>query len=197
MYPPIESYSTEMLKVSDIHTLYIEESGNPEGKPVICIHGGPGAGSAPRTREFFNPEKYRIIQFDQRGCGKSTPHASLDDNNTQALIEDIEKIRKHLNIEKWQVWGGSWGSTLSLAYSQVHPEKTTELILRGVFMSRESELKWLYQEGASLIFPDAFEPYKLFIPESEHHDMITSYYKRLTSNDENIRLKAAKLWTTW
>lgn len=197
MYPPIETYNEEMLKVSDIHTLYIEESGNPEGKPVICIHGGPGGGSSPKIRQFFNPQKYRIIQFDQRGCGKSTPHASLEENNTQFLIEDIEKIRKHLNIPKWMVWGGSWGSTLGLAYSQTNPEAVTEMVFRGIFMCRESELKWFYQEGASRIFPDAFEPYKNFIPEVEQDNLISAYYKRLTSKDEKTRLKAAKLWTEW
>jgi proline iminopeptidase len=197
MYPAIEAYKTEMLPVSDVHTLYIEESGNANGKPVICIHGGPGGGSSPKIRQFFDPQKYRIIQFDQRGCGQSTPHADLTDNTTPHMIADIETIREHLGIEKWQVWGGSWGSTLGLAYSEAHPERVTELVLRGIFMCREKELKWFYQEGASRIFPDAFEPYQKFIPQSEQDNMIKAYYQKLTHEDEKTRLQAAKLWTGW
>ncbi|MBS9777321.1 MAG: prolyl aminopeptidase [Gammaproteobacteria bacterium] len=197
LYPPIETTQTGLLKVSDIHDIYWEESGNPNGKPVIFVHGGPGGGTSPETRRFFNPQKYRIIQFDQRGCGKSTPHACLDDNTTWDLVADMEKIREMLGIDKWQVFGGSWGSTLSLSYAQKYPERVTELVLRGIFMLREKELRWFYQEGASFLFPDAWEQYESFIPEDERHDLMAAYHKRLLSDDTELRLEAARRWSVW
>ncbi len=197
LYPAIEPYREFDLKVSELHTIHIEESGNPNGKPVIFLHGGPGGGIEPIYRQYFNPRKWRVIIFDQRGCGKSTPHAELRENTTWDLVADIETIRRYLDIDKWAVFGGSWGSTLSLAYSQTHPNRTTELILRGIFMLRQIELHWFYQEGASYIFPDAWEKYLEPIPENEQGDLIEAYYKRLTSNDERVRIEAAKAWSIW
>ncbi len=197
LYANVEANKTGMLKVSEIHSIYWEESGNPNGKPVIFVHGGPGGGTSPKTRGFFNPEKYRIIQFDQRGCGKSTPHACLEENTTWDLVADMEKIREMLGIEKWQVFGGSWGSTLSLAYAETHPERVTELVLRGIFMLRDKELKWFYQEGASFIYPDAWEKYLEFIPEEERGDLMKAYRKRLVSEDKELRLEAARRWSVW
>ena len=196
-YPEIEPYRTERLKVSSIHQLYFEESGNPEGKPVVFVHGGPGGGTDSSHRRFFDPERYRIILFDQRGCGKSTPHASLEENTTWDLVDDMEKIRKHLGIDHWQVFGGSWGSTLALTYAQQHPSAVTELILRGIFLLRKKEINWFYQFGASEIFPDAWEAYRDAIPENERHDFLKAYYKRLTSDNSEIRLNAARAWSIW
>lgn len=197
LYPPIEPYRVDRLRVSAEHEIYFEESGNPDGKPVIFLHGGPGGGSDPKQRRYFHPEKYRIICFDQRGCGKSTPYASLTNNTTWDLVEDIEKVRRHLGIERWQVFGGSWGSTLALAYSETHPEPVTELILRGIFLLRRQEIEWFYQRGASILYPDAWEPYLAHIPEGEREDMLTAYYRRLTSEDADVRLAAAKIWSGW
>ena len=196
-YPPIEPYRTGMLPVTDGHTLYFEESGNPNGKPVIFVHGGPGGGTEAKQRRFFDPAVYRIVLFDQRGCGKSTPFASLEANTTWHLVADMERLREHLKIEKWQVFGGSWGSTLALAYAQTHPQRTTELVLRGIFLLRKWEIDWFYQEGTSHIFPDAWEKYLAPIPESERGDLVTAYYKRLTSNDPKVRSEAAKAWSMW
>ncbi len=197
LYTNIEPNKTGMLQVSDLHQAYWEECGNPNGKPVVFVHGGPGGGTSPKSRGFFNPEKYRIIQFDQRGCGKSTPHACLEENTTWDLIADMEKIREMLGIEKWQVFGGSWGSTLSLAYAQTHPERVTELVLRGIFMLRQKELQWFYQEGASFIYPDAWEPYYNFIPKEERYDLMGAYQKRLLSDDKDLQLEAARHWSVW
>jgi proline iminopeptidase len=197
LYPPIEPYRTGMLKVSDVHTLYWEESGNPKGKPAVFLHGGPGGGSDPKVRRFFHPDKYRIVVFDQRGCGKSTPYASLEANTTWDLVSDIEKLRAHLAIDRWQVFGGSWGSTLALAYAEKHPDRVTELVLRGIFLLRKKEIDWFYQEGASIIYPDAWEPYFAHIPEAERGDLVTAYHKRLTSEDPAVRLAAAKVWSGW
>jgi len=197
VYPEIQARQTGMLKVSDLHTLYWEVTGVPDGQPVVVLHGGPGGGSIPDYRRYFNPEKYNIVIFDQRGCGKSTPHAELEDNNTPAMIEDIEKLRKHLKIDTWFVFGGSWGSTLSLLYAIHHPDRTRGLILRGIFLCRRSELLWFYQDGASHIFPDAFEPYREHIPEEERGDLIAAYYKRLTSDSKEVRLAAAREWCRW
>ena len=197
LYPEIEPFNTGYLKVSDIHTVYFEESGNPEGKPAIFVHGGPGGGSNPAHRRYHDPSKYRIVVFDQRGCGRSTPYASLQDNTTWHLVSDMEAIREHLSIEKWQVFGGSWGSTLGLAYAQTHPQRVTELVLRGIFMLRRSELIWFYQHGASHIFPDAWDSYLQAIPEVEHGDLISAYYRRLTSEDEHVRNAAARAWSVW
>ena len=197
LYPPIEPYNTGRLQVSSLHEIYFEESGNPAGKPVVFLHGGPGGGSDPKQRRYFNPAKYRIVLFDQRGCGKSTPYASLEENTTWDLVSDTEKIRQHLGIERWMVFGGSWGSTLALAYSETHPERVTELIVRGIFLLRRQEIEWFYQRGASVLFPDAWEPYLAHIPEQERGDMLDAYYRRLTHEDVAVRMAAAKIWSTW
>ncbi|WP_394837159.1 prolyl aminopeptidase [Pendulispora rubella] len=196
-YPEIEPYQSGRLKVSDTHEIYWEVSGNPQGKPAVFVHGGPGGGTEPKQRRFFDPKKYRIVLFDQRGCGKSTPHASLEDNTTWHLVADMEALRKHLSIEKWQVFGGSWGSTLALAYAQTHPERVTELVLRGIFLLRKWEIDWFYQHGTSAIYPDAWEDYLAPIPENERHDMVHAYYKRLTSPDPKVQAEAAKAWSVW
>jgi len=196
-YPPIEPFRTGRLRVSPVHELYFEESGNPQGKPVVFLHGGPGFGTEPSHRRFFDPKAYRIVLFDQRGCGKSTPHASLDENTTWDLVEDMEKLRAHLGIEKWQVFGGSWGSTLALAYSETHPERVTEIVLRGIFLVRKREIDWFYQRGASAIFPDAWEKYVEPIPEAERGDLLRAFHRRLTHEDPQVRLRAAKAWSIW
>jgi proline iminopeptidase len=197
LYPLIEPYRESNLQVSDLHTIHFEESGNPQGKPILLLHGGPGGGCSPFYRQYFHPEKWRLIMFDQRGCGQSKPHAELRENTTWDLVNDIEKLREYLDIEKWVVFGGSWGSSLSLAYSQTHPQRCTGLILRGIFMLRQKELRWFYQEGASFIFPDAWQEYLKPIPDDEREDMITAYYKRLTSPDLQIQLAAARAWSIW
>jgi proline iminopeptidase len=197
LYPEIEPYDTGMLKVSDLHTLYYEQSGNPNGKPVVFLHGGPGGGTNPKCRRFFDPAVYRIVLFDQRGCGKSTPHAELHENTTWNLVNDIERIRGHLGIDRWQVFGGSWGSTLALAYAQTHPERVTELVLRGIFMLRRWELEWFYQKGCDALYPDAWETYLKAIPEVEHGDLMSAYYRRLTSSDPIERVEAARAWSVW
>lgn len=197
LYPPRQPYNEGELKVSDLHTIHFEESGNPEGKPIVLLHGGPGGGCPPFYRQYFDPEKWRLVMFDQRGCGQSKPHAELQENTTWDLVNDIEKLREYLNIQQWVVFGGSWGSTLSLAYSQTHPERCKGLILRGIFMVRQKEIRWFYQEGASYIFPDAWEEYVKPIPLNERDDMLTAYYQRLTSPDAQIRLEAARAWSIW
>ncbi|KAF9959051.1 hypothetical protein BGZ72_010392 [Mortierella alpina] len=198
LYPKIECYDHGLLKVSDIHTLYFEQSGNPQGKPVIYLHGGPGGGVSAHDRRYFDPSVYRIILLDQRGAGKSTPTASLEDNTTWALVDDIERLREHLKIDKWVVFGGSWGSTLSLVYAQEHPDRVKALILRGIFMLRQSELRWFYEQGgASNIFPDAWDKYIEPIPENERDNFIAAYHKRLTGSDEEERIRCAKAWSTW
>ena len=198
-YPPIKPYNKGFLRVSDVHELYYEESGNPDGKPVVFLHGGPGGGTDAKMRQFFNPKKYRIVLFDQRGSGKSKPAANLVDNTTWHLVADIETIREHLGIDKWQVFGGSWGSTLALAYAQKHPERCTELVLRGIFLLRKSELDWFYQnpEGAASMFPDLWEDYLKPLSESEREDCVKSYYKRLTSENRDTLLEAARAWSIW
>lgn len=197
LYPPIEPTQTGLLPVSDLHQIYYEVSGNPQGRPVVVLHGGPGGGSLPVYRQYFDPSRWRIVQFDQRGCGKSMPHAELRENTTWDLVRDIETLRSHLGIEQWVVFGGSWGSTLSLAYSQTHPERCLGLILRGIFMLRQMELRWFYQEGTSYIFPDAWEHYLKPIPPEERHDLMAAYYRRLTSDDPATRLEAARAWSVW
>jgi proline iminopeptidase len=199
LYPPIRPYQRGRLKVSPLHTLYYEQSGNPDGKPVVFLHGGPGGASDGTMRRFFDPARYRIVLFDQRGCGRSTPHASLQDNTTWHLVDDIEKLREHLGIERWQVFGGSWGSTLALAYAQMFPSVVTELVLRGIFLLRRSELEWFYQnpEGAASLFPDRWEDYVAQIPPNERRDMIRAYYHRLTSDDRKVRRAAARAWSVW
>ena len=197
LYPEIDAHTTGFLKVSDLHTIAWEQSGNSSGIPVIVIHGGPGGGSQPSYRRYFDPSKFNIIQFDQRGCGNSTPYAELEDNNTHASVSDLEKLRQHLGIEEWHVFGGSWGSTLSLIYAQNHPSRVLSLVLRGIFMCRKSELHWFYQDGASHVFPDAFDSYIGHIPPSEQGDLIAAYYSRLTSEEVEVRRAAAREWTRW
>jgi proline iminopeptidase len=196
-YPEIQPYRTGYLQVSPLHSIYFEESGNPTGKPVVFLHGGPGGGTSPKQRRFFNPDRYRVVLFDQRGCGKSRPHASLEDNTTWYLVSDIEALRTHLGIERWQVFGGSWGSSLALAYAQSHPDRVSELVLRGIFLLRRWELEWFYQRGTSALFPDAFEPFRDLIPEAERGDMIAAYYRRLTSENPIERQEAARIWSVW
>jgi proline iminopeptidase len=199
LYPAIRPYRKAYLRVSQLHELYYEESGNPRGKPVVYLHGGPGAATNPAMRRFFDPKRYRIVLFDQRGCGASKPHAELRDNGTWELVSDIELLRAHLRIERWMVFGGSWGSTLALAYAQRHPECVTELVLRGIFLLRRSELEWFYQNplGAASLFPDLWEQYVAPIPVEERGDMMLAYYRRLTSDDAKTRATAARAWSMW
>ena len=197
LFPALEAYRAGRLAVSGGHEVYFEESGNPRGKPVVMVHGGPGGGSNPAMRRYHDPERYRIVLFDQRGCGRSTPHASTEHNTTWDLVADMEELRAHLGIERWQLVGGSWGSTLGLAYAQKHPASVTELILRGIFTLRRSELQWFYQTGAEWVFPDSFQAYWNHIPEAERGDMIAAYHKRLTSPDPAVQMAAAKAWSMW
>ena len=197
LFPNIEPFNTFDLPVSDLHTIYVEESGNKNGKPVIFLHGGPGGGVDPKYRRYFDPKKWRIIMFDQRGCGKSTPFAELEENTTWDLVSDIEKIRKHLSIDKWVVFGGSWGSTLSLAYSQTHPGSCKGLILRGIFLVRKKELDWFYQEGANNVFPDRWESFLEPIPVEKRDNLMQAYYEILTGEDYSKKIEAAKAWSTW
>ena len=199
LYDPIEPFDSGHIQVSPVHNLYYEQCGNPNGKPVLFLHGGPGAGLIPDYRRYFDPAAYRVILFEQRGAGRSLPHASLDDNTTWHLVEDIEKLREHFKVDEWLVFGGSWGSSLALAYAETHPEPIRALILRGIFLCRPREIRWFYEdsEGANSIFPDRWEPYVAVIPEEERHDMIGAYYKRLTSDDHAVRIEAAKAWSIW
>ncbi|MEO0975081.1 MAG: prolyl aminopeptidase [Pseudomonadota bacterium] len=197
LYRPIEPFDHGMLQVSSLHRIYYEQCGNPKGKPVVFLHGGPGGGGDIRPRRFFDPARYRIVIFDQRGCGRSTPHAVLEENTSWDLVADIEQLRTHLGIERWQVFGGSWGSTLSLLYAQTHPERVTELVLRGIFMLRRSELQWFYQHGASELFPEQFARYVSVIPEQERGDLISAFHRRLTGDDEDAALEAARAWAIW
>jgi proline iminopeptidase len=197
LYPPVAPYNSGFLPVSALHELYFEECGNPGGKPVVFLHGGPGAGSNAAVRRFFDPARYRIVIFDQRGCGRSRPHASLEDNTTWHLVADIEKLRLHLGIDRWQVFGGSWGSTLALAYAESHPEVISELVLRGIFMLRAQELHWFYQEGASRLFPDYWQDYIAPIPEDERADLISAHYRRLTGDNPEAMHASARAWSVW
>jgi proline iminopeptidase len=197
LYAPIEPFDQGMLKVSPLHTIYYEQCGNPEGRPALFLHGGPGGGLTPDYRRFFDPSAYRIILFDQRGSGNSTPHASIEENTTWDLIADIERLREHLGVAGWLVFGGSWGSTLALAYAETHPERVRQLVLRGIFLCRPKEIAWFYQEGASAIFPDVWEHYLKVIPEAERGNMLEAYHRRLTSEDESVRLEAARAWSIW
>ena len=199
LYPPIEPYRTGMLDVGDGHSLCWELCGNPEGKPVVFLHGGPGGGSSPEHRRQFDPARYNILVFDQRGCGRSTPHASLEANTTWHLVEDIERLRTQVaGVERWMVFGGSWGSTLSLAYAQTYPERVTELVLRGIFLFDQYELDWLYKPGgASNVYPDGWERFLAPIPEAEHDDLVEAYHRRLTCEDPATQLEAAKAWSQW
>ena len=197
LYPSVEPFDSGRLAVSDLHTIYYEQAGNPKGKPVVVLHGGPGGGVEPTQRRFFDPAAYRIILFDQRGCGQSTPHAELRENTTWHLVDDIERIRTHLSIDRWQVFGGSWGSALALAYAQSYPARVTELVLRGIFLIRPSELLWLYQHGTNAIFPDAWENFIAPIPMRERDDFMKAYYARLTGEDEDVKLACARAWSQW
>jgi len=197
LYPAIEPYNSGMLRVSDVHEIYYEECGNPAGKPAVFVHGGPGAGCDSRARRFFDPDAWRIVLFDQRGCGRSRPHASLVDNTTWHLVSDMERLRAHLGISRWLVFGGSWGSTLSLAYAQAHPAQVSELVLRGIFMLSQFELRWFYQQGASALFADRWESYVSAIPPGERGDMIQAFYERLTSDDRATVVAAARAWSSW
>lgn len=202
MYPSIEPYEHGMLPVGDGHEIYWEVCGNPEGKPVVFLHGGPGGGCNPDQRRYFDPAKYRIVLFDQRGCGRSVPHASAPDadlstNTTWHLVADIERLREHLGIDTWQVFGGSWGSTLALSYAQTHAERVTELVLRGIFTLRESEIHWFYQEGASQLYPDAWEKYLSVIPEAERGELVAAYNRRLFNPDPAVHVPAGVEWTVW
>ena len=197
LFPELKPYATHRLKVSALHELHIEEAGNSLGIPVVFVHGGPGGGTDGSSRRFFDPDIYHIIVFDQRGAGRSTPHAELEDNNTQALVQDMEAIREFLQLDKWMLFGGSWGSTLSLVYAQTYPERVMAMVLRGIFLCRDIDLQWFYQDGASRLFPDFWDDYYQHIPEAERHDMIAAYHRRLTGADEIARMGAAKAWSLW
>ncbi len=197
LYGAVEPFHSEQLRVSPRHVIYVEQCGSPRGLPALALHGGPGGGSSPEMRRFFDPSRYRLVLFDQRGCGRSTPHAEIAENTTWDLVADIEKIRERLGIEKWLVFGGSWGSTLALAYAATHPERVAGIVLRGVFLLLESEIRWFYQNGASNIFPDAFERYVAPIPAAERGDLVAAFHKRLMSDDRAVRLAAARAWARW
>ncbi len=197
LYPEIGHNHEYFLEVGQGHTLYVEECGNPNGIPVLFVHGGPGGGCGPVHRRFFNPELYRIILFDQRGCGRSTPHAALEHNTTQNLVADMERIREFFSIEQWLLFGGSWGSTLSLLYAEAHPERMLGLILRGIFLCRDEDVHWFYQQGASALFPDYWQDYLEPIPEDEQEDLLKAYYQRLTSDNQLAQMQAAKAWSIW
>ena len=197
LYPEIKPYARHELAVEEPHVLYVDESGMPDGLPVLFIHGGPGSGCDAMSRRFFDPNIYRIVTFDQRGCGRSTPYASLENNTTWHLVEDIERIREHLGIDKWVLFGGSWGSTLSLAYAQTHPDRVLGLIVRGIFLCRPQEIRWFYQEGASRLFPDYWEDYLAPIPADEHDDLLHAFHRRLTGPDQIAQMHAARAWSTW
>ena len=197
LYPEISSSKEFYLPVSGGHELWVAEYGNPQGIPAVFLHGGPGAGCESYHPRFFNPERYRIILFDQRGSGHSKPHASLKENTTQHLISDIETIRNELNIKKWVVFGGSWGSTLGLAYAQAHTNRVLGLVLRGIFLCRPEDIRWFYQRGASEIFPDYWHDYEAVIPEQERNNMVQAYYRKLIGEDQHEQLKAAREWSIW
>lgn len=198
LYPPIKPYHEFRLNVDSPHSLYVEECGNPNGIPILFVHGGPGSGCCEDHRRFFDPNVFRIILFDQRGCGRSTPHLELSGNTTQALVEDIEKIRQHLSVDQFILFGGSWGSTLSLVYAQTHPDRVSALILRGIFLNRNSDIQWLFGgSGANKIFPDHWDEFLELIPEAQRHNPILAYYEMLTGEDEVARMAAAKAWSTW
>ncbi len=197
LHPPIQPYVTHTLPVDPPHQLYVEECGRPDGIPVVFLHGGPGSGCEPYHRSFFDPERYRIVLLDQRGTGRSQPHAELEGNTTQALVADLEAIRRHLGIERWVVFGGSWGSTLGLVYAETHPERVLGLVLRGIFLCRPQDIRWFYQEGASRLFPEYWQAFLRPIPEAERDDLLAAYHRRLTGHDEVARMAAAKAWSLW
>ena len=197
LYPVIQPYNYRMLQVSDGHKLYVEECGNPDAIPVVVLHGGPGGGCSPGMRRFFHPDIYRVILFDQRGCGRSRPHASVENNTTWDLVADIEAIRQELEIDKWIVFGGSWGSTLALVYAQTHPAAVRHLVLRGVFLMTQAELQWFYGGGAGAFFPDEWDHFAGLLPEDEQDNIIDGYAKRLFGNDEDVQIRFARAWTEW
>src|SRR5579871_744772 len=197
LFPPIDSYNSFKLKVSDLHDLYVEEAGNRAGLPVIFVHGGPGGGLDANHRRYFDPQIWRVILFDQRGCGKSTPFGELKENTTFDLVGDMEKIRNHLGIDKWHVFGGSWGSTLALTYAITHPARALSLVLRGIFLVRKKEISWFYQHGASMFYPEEWEGFLAPIPKAERHDLLTAYHKRLNSLDLSVVKEAACAWSKW
>jgi len=197
LYPPIAPYATHRIPVDAIHELYLEECGNPRGIPAVFLHGGPGAGCGSSHRRFFDPTRYRILLFDQRGSGRSTPHAGLEANTTWHLVEDMERIRRELGIDRWLVFGGSWGSTLALLYAQTHPDRVLALVVRGIFMCRTQEIHWFYEEGASWVFPDSWQDFLAPIPKEERGDLLQAYHRRLTGNDDIARMAAAKAWSIW
>lgn len=197
LFPEIKPNDSFFMSVDDRHEIYVEECGNPDGLPVVFIHGGPGAGCEPSNRRFFDPEVYRIVLFDQRGAGRSRPHGSLENNTTRDLVSDMEKIREHFGFDSWVLFGGSWGSTLALAYAEAHPDRVLAMILRGIFLCRPQEIKWFYQEGASRIFPDYWQDYVAQIPPEERSDFVLAYHQRLTGDDEIARMSAAKSWSIW
>lgn len=197
IYPAIEPYATHRITVDEPHVLYVEECGNPQGVPVVFLHGGPGAGCEIYHRRYFNPQIYRIVLFDQRGCGRSTPHAELSGNTTWDLVSDMEIIRRKLSIDRWAIFGGSWGSTLALAYAEVHPENVSGLVLRGIFLARKRDIDWFYQWGTRYLFPDYWQDFESPVAEADRHDMVSAYYKLLTSSDEQVKLQAAKAWSVW
>jgi len=197
LYPELHPYNQQFLQVDETHRLYVEESGNPDGVPVVFLHGGPGANTEPMHRRFFDPKVYRIILFDQRGCGQSLPHASLQNNTSSDLIQDMERIRAALSIKQWVVFGGSWGSTLALIYAQTHPANVLALVVRGIFLCRDEDVKWFYQEGTSAMFPEYWQDFVAPVPESERGDMIQAYYKLLTGDDDVAKMRAAEAWSVW
>jgi proline iminopeptidase len=197
LYPDILPYAVHRLAVDDRHALYVEECGTAKGIPALFLHGGPGAGCEPYHRRFFDPTRYRVVLFDQRGAGRSIPHADLSDNTTWHLVDDIERIRELLGIERWLVFGGSWGSTLALAYAQTHPERVSALVLRGIFLCRDDEIRWFYQEGASRLFPDYWADFVAPVAPGDRHDMLGAYHRLLTGTDDIARMTAAKAWSTW
>ena len=197
LYPPIDPFDQRMLDVGDGHTVYVEQCGNPDGVPVVVLHGGPGGGCSPAMRRYFDPKIYRVVLFDQRGCGRSRPHASVTDNTTWHLVRDIELIRETLGISDWVVFGGSWGATLSLVYAQAHPERVTHIVLRGVFLMTQRELDWFYQGGAGQFWPEAWARFCDPIPVEERDDMIAAYHRRLFSGDMKEEVKYARVWSSW
>jgi len=197
LYPELKPYKRHQLKVSELHELYLDESGSPDGLPVLFVHGGPGAACDASSRRFYDPSRFRIITFDQRGCGRSTPHGELEENETDYLIADIEAIRAYLDVDKWVLFGGSWGATLSLLYAQKYPDAVLGMILRGVFLCRQQDLSWLYKDGTRQVFPDYWGEFIKVIPESERDNLVQAYYKRLTGNDELARMATAKAWSAW
>lgn len=197
LYPEIEAYASGMFDVGDGHSLYYERAGTPGAKPAVFLHGGPGGGISPTYRRFFNPAKYDVLLFDQRGCGKSTPYASVENNTTWDLVADIERFREMVGVEQWQVFGGSWGSALALAYAETHPEQVSELVLRGIYTVTKAEIDWYYQFGVSQMFPEKYAAFQAPIPEAERGDMVAAYHRRLFGEDEAAKLEAAKAWTIW